>query len=70
GAQAEFQNDRGQTKTFMVTRIEEGRLTLDGNHPFAGKILHYKAKIVEIRDARPDELENGVPAGADGPVIH
>lgn len=70
GAQAEFQNDRGQTKTFVVTHIGDGRLTLDGNHPFAGKILHYRAKIVEVRDARGDELANGIPTGADGPVIH
>ncbi len=70
GAQAEFRNDRGEVKTFTVTRIENGRLTLDGNHPFAGKSLHYRAKILEVRDARPEEIASGVPAKADGPVIH
>jgi FKBP-type peptidyl-prolyl cis-trans isomerase SlyD len=70
GAQAEFRNDHGDLKTFTVTRIENGRLTLDGNHPFAGKAMHYRAKIVEVRDARPEELASGVPAKADGPVIH
>lgn len=70
GAQAEFRNDHGEVKTFTVTRIENGRLTLDGNHPFAGKALYYRAKIVEIRDAQPEEIASGVPAKADGPVIH
>lgn len=70
GAQAEFQNDRGQVKTFTVTRIENGKLTLDGNHPFAGLTLNYRARILEVRDAEPEEIASGTPRDGSAPTVH
>jgi FKBP-type peptidyl-prolyl cis-trans isomerase SlyD len=61
GAQATFQNERGETKEFRVTGIEDGKLTLDGNHPLAGQTAIFVAEILEIRDATPEELEHGLP---------
>ncbi len=55
GAQVQMQNDKGETKSFLVTRIEHGELTVDGNHPLAGKNLLVRATITEVRDARPGE---------------
>ena len=55
GAQVQMQNDKGETKSFVVTRIEHGELTVDGNHPLAGKNLLVRATITEVRDARPGE---------------
>ena len=60
GAQAQFQNDEGESKTFIVTKIENDRLTLDGNHPFAGKTVEFEATIHSIRDASDDEIANKV----------
>jgi FKBP-type peptidyl-prolyl cis-trans isomerase SlyD len=60
GAEVEFQNDRGESKIFRVTRIEDGMLTVDGNHPFAGKTITYNISVQEVRDATADELKNGV----------
>lgn len=60
GAEVEFQNDHGESKIFRVTRIEDGRLTVDGNHPYAGKTITYNITIKEVRDATPDELSNGL----------
>ena len=37
GAEVQMQNDKGETKSFFVTRIEDGQVTVDGNHPLAGK---------------------------------
>ncbi len=51
GAEVRMQNDAGETKSFYVTKIENGKLTVDGNHPFAGKALRVKVKILEVRDA-------------------
>ncbi len=35
GAEVPMQNDSGEQRTFYVTRIADGRLTVDGNHPLA-----------------------------------
>lgn len=63
GAEVQFQNEKGDARTFVVTHIENGKLTLDGNHPFAGKDLLFNVKVTEIRDAAPDEIMNGRPQG-------
>ncbi len=60
GAEVEFQNDHGETRMFRVTRIDDGKLTVDGNHPFAGKTVTYRIKITQVRDATADEIANGV----------
>ena len=43
-----------------------GKVTVDGNHPFAGKTLTYALTIADVRDATEDEKRNGVAR----PVIH
>jgi FKBP-type peptidyl-prolyl cis-trans isomerase SlyD len=60
GAEVEFQNDQGESKIFRVTNIEDGKLTVDGNHPFAGKTITYNITVKEVRDATADELKHGV----------
>jgi FKBP-type peptidyl-prolyl cis-trans isomerase SlyD len=55
GAEVQMQNDRGEARTFYVTRIEDGKLTVDGNHPLAGKELQVTVKIHEVRDTQPGE---------------
>ena len=59
GAQVEMMNDEGEAKSFIVTKIENGKLTVDGNHPLAGKAAHFSINIMAIRDATADELQNG-----------
>ena len=55
GAEVQMQNEGGEAKTFYVSRIEDGKLTVDGNHPLAGKTLQVKIKILEVRDAKTGE---------------
>jgi len=66
GTQVEMANDAGETKTFVVTKIEDDKLTLDGNHPLAGKTAKFSVKVVSIRDATPEEIRNG----ADNPNVN
>jgi len=66
GAEVQMQNDRGETRSFFVSRIEDGRLTVDGNHPFAGKTLTYALTVADIRDATEEEKRNGVSR----PILH
>jgi FKBP-type peptidyl-prolyl cis-trans isomerase SlyD len=60
GAEVEFKNDNGESKIFRVTKIEDDKLTVDGNHPFAGKSITYNITVKEVRDATADELKHGV----------
>jgi FKBP-type peptidyl-prolyl cis-trans isomerase SlyD len=69
GAEVEMMNDQGDSKKFTVTRIEDGKLTVDGNHPMAGKTIIFRINVTSIRDATPEELTNGVDAMAM-PVLH
>ncbi|HEB94993.1 MAG TPA: peptidylprolyl isomerase [Sedimenticola thiotaurini] len=57
GAEVEMQNESGETRSFIVTRIEDGRLTVDGNHPMAGKTLVVRVKILEVRDATMEDMK-------------
>ena len=62
GAEVQMQNDAGDVKSFYVTKIEDGKLTVDGNHPLAGKSLQVKVKILEVRDAtQEDAMQVGMP---------
>lgn len=70
GAEAEFQNDRGEKRVFVVTRIEDDKLTLNGNHPFAGKTLVYTVKVMDVRDATESELTHGVSPITGIPNVH
>ncbi len=56
GAEVQMQNEAGETKSFFVTRIEDGKLTVDGNHPMAGKTLVVRVKILEVRDATAEDM--------------
>lgn len=60
GAEVQMQSESGETRAFYVTRIENGELTVDGNHPLAGKTLVVRVKILEVRDAT---MEDVAPAG-------
>lgn len=63
GAEVPMQSETGEQRTFYVTRIDDGRLTIDGNHPLAGKALKVRLKIHEVRDATPeDALATGIHA--------
>ena len=49
-------DEDGNEVTFLVTGIEEGIVSLDGNHPFAGQSLVFEVEIQAIRDATAEEI--------------
>ena len=55
GAEVQMQNDKGEAMVFHVTRIEDDKVTIDGNHPLAGKALTVRVTITEVRDALSGE---------------
>lgn len=52
--------------SFAVVRLTESGAILDGNHPLAGKTLHFDVEIVDVRPATKEELEHGHVHGAGG----
>lgn len=50
----------------VVTAIEDGMVTVDGNHPLAGKDLFFDVSITDIRDATAEEIEHGHVHGPGG----
>lgn len=63
GAEFEAQNARGESIMLTVTRIEGDRITVDANHPLAGQTISFEVTVQDIRDATPEEIANGRPAG-------
>ena len=59
GAEAEFVNEAGETLKMVVTHVDEGSVTLDGNHPFAGKAVTFYVTVAAIRDATSEEIATG-----------
>ena len=59
GASVTMQNDKGGTKDFIVSSIDDGKLTIDGNHPLAGKDIIFYVEILSIREATADEIIEG-----------
>ncbi len=59
GAAVTMQNDKGGTKDFIVSSIEDGKLTIDGNHPLAGKDIVFYVEVLSVRDATADEIIEG-----------
>jgi FKBP-type peptidyl-prolyl cis-trans isomerase SlyD len=62
-----MENDRGQTRSFLVTHLDDERLTVDGNNPLSGREVVFMLTILTVRDATEEETSAGgaVFAGAD-----
>jgi FKBP-type peptidyl-prolyl cis-trans isomerase SlyD len=54
-----MENDKGQTKTFLVTRIGGDVITIDGNNPLCGREVVFKLDILTVRDATEEEIQAG-----------
>ena len=49
----------GRSLTFTVAGVSTHKITLDGNHPFAGKQLVFEFEVLEIRDSSAAERAAG-----------
>jgi FKBP-type peptidyl-prolyl cis-trans isomerase SlyD len=54
-----MENDQGKTKSFLVTRVDENTLTIDGNNPLCGRQVIFRLEILTVRDATAEEVEAG-----------
>jgi len=60
-----MENNEGKSKTFIVTRMDDKSITVDGNNPLCGREVVFRLNIVTVRDATEEELELGGPVNAN-----
>jgi FKBP-type peptidyl-prolyl cis-trans isomerase SlyD len=54
-----MENDRGQTRSFLVTHLDDETLTVDGNNPLCGREVVFTLEILSVRDATDEETRAG-----------
>ena len=54
-----MENNQGQTRTFLVTRVDKRSVTIDGNNPLCGRKVIFRLEILLVRDATEEEIEHG-----------
>jgi len=62
-----MENDKGQTRSFIVTWMDDEKLTVDGNNPLCGREVVFTLEILTVRDATDEETRVGgaIIANAD-----
>jgi FKBP-type peptidyl-prolyl cis-trans isomerase SlyD len=58
-----MENDNGDTRSFIVTRIDDETLTVDGNNPLCGREVVFRLEVVTVRDASDEEMKAGGAIG-------
>jgi FKBP-type peptidyl-prolyl cis-trans isomerase SlyD len=61
-----MENDAGKTRSFLVTHVDDEKLTVDGNNPLCGREVVFILEILTVRDASEEETRAGgaIHAGA------
>ncbi len=58
GMTFEGEDEKGEVIIYYVKTIAEGKVEVDGNHPWAGERINFLATIVDIRAAKDEEISN------------
>jgi FKBP-type peptidyl-prolyl cis-trans isomerase SlyD len=53
-------------RAVTVTAVTGDMVTIDANHPLAGRSLNFDIEILDVRDASPEELAHGHVHGPGG----
>lgn len=65
GQIVQVKTDRGPTEA-VIAKVGLKNVDLDTNHPYAGKTLTFEVKILEVREATPEEIAHGHAHGIGG----
>ena len=66
GMQFQANSPEGAPVIVAITAIEEEEVIVDGNHPMAGKQLHFQVELVDVRDASEEEIQHQHVHGPGG----
>jgi len=53
------ENEKGEPRSFIVTRMDDKTLTVDGNNPLCGRKVVFKLEVLNVRDATDEEVDAG-----------
>ena len=53
-------NSSGMVVQGLIAAVNDDTVTMDFNHPMAGKTLNFKGKVISVRDATEKELTEGL----------
>ncbi len=59
------QTDQGQIN-LVITEVNGDMVTVDANHPLAGKSLKFEVTVEDVRDASEEEMAHGHVHGPGG----
>jgi len=65
GMQLQAQTD-DEVMVVTVVKLTDKEVTVDANHPLAGKILNFDVAVVDVRTATQEELAHGHVHGVGG----
>jgi FKBP-type peptidyl-prolyl cis-trans isomerase SlyD len=63
GTMVPMQTSDGQRLNGIINNIDENTITMNFNHPLAGRDLHFTGNVIEVRDATPEELNPSAGCG-------
>ena len=61
GMQFHANSERGPLLVTVVD-VADDKVRIDGNHPLAGKTLHFDVKVADVREASEEEKQTGTVA--------
>jgi FKBP-type peptidyl-prolyl cis-trans isomerase SlyD len=59
GTKVVMENKDGQPKDFLVTKVDDETVTIDGNNPLCGRDVKFVLEVTLVRDATIEEMEAG-----------
>lgn len=59
GTFLDFRDDEDEVLSAQIVEADEETVTLDFNHPLAGKTLTFEITVVDLRPATEEELDHG-----------
>ena len=54
-----MENEKGEPRSFIVTRFDDKTLTVDGNNPLCGRDVTFELEVLSVREATDEEVDLG-----------
>jgi FKBP-type peptidyl-prolyl cis-trans isomerase SlyD len=54
----EGEDEKGEVIIYYIKTIANGKVEVDGNHPWAGERINFSAIIEDVRTAKDEEISN------------
>lgn len=68
GTTITMENAKGEPKNFIVTRMDDKTLTVDGNNPLSGREVIFTLEILTVREPTEEEFAAGGTVEPDNKI--